>query len=63
MLLREAILPGMPARKGAPHALNVTLAPPAHFSYAACDTWTANQWHYDEVPGGAAGAWNNDGPC
>ena len=25
--------------------------------------WTANQWNYDEVPGGAAGAWNNDGPC
>jgi chitinase len=27
------------------------------------DTWTASQWNYDEVPGGAAGAWNNDGPC
>jgi chitinase len=27
------------------------------------DTWTANQWNYDEVPGGAAGAWNNDGSC
>ncbi len=27
------------------------------------DQWTANQWNYDEVPGGAAGAWNNDGPC
>ncbi len=27
------------------------------------DKWTANQWNYDEVPGGAAGAWNNDGPC
>ena len=25
--------------------------------------WTANQWNYDEVPGGAAGAWNNDGSC
>ena len=25
--------------------------------------WTANQWNYDEVPGGASGAWNNDGPC
>jgi chitinase len=24
--------------------------------------WTANQWNYDEVPGGASGAWNNDGP-
>ena len=27
------------------------------------DKWTANQWNYDEVPGGASGAWNNDGPC
>ena len=27
------------------------------------DTWTANQWNYDEVPGGASGAWNNDGSC
>jgi chitinase len=27
------------------------------------DNWTANQWTYDEVPDGAAGAWNNDGPC
>jgi chitinase len=27
------------------------------------DQWTASQWNYDEVPGGAAGAWNNDGPC
>ena len=27
------------------------------------DKWTANQWNYDEVPGGAAGAWNNDGSC
>ena len=27
------------------------------------DTWTASQWNYDEVPGGASGAWNNDGPC
>ncbi len=25
--------------------------------------WTANQWNYDEAPGGAAGAWNNDGAC
>jgi hypothetical protein len=25
--------------------------------------WTANQWNYDEVPGGASGAWDNDGPC
>jgi len=24
------------------------------------DNWTANQWNYDEVPGGASGAWNND---
>jgi hypothetical protein len=27
------------------------------------DNWTANQWNYDEVPGGVNGAWNNDGPC
>jgi chitinase len=27
------------------------------------DKWTANQWNYDEVPGGASGAWNSDGPC
>ncbi len=27
------------------------------------DKWTADQWNYDEVPGGASGAWNNDGPC
>jgi chitinase len=26
-------------------------------------TWTANQWNYDEVPGGPAGAWNDDGAC
>jgi hypothetical protein len=25
--------------------------------------WTANQWNYDEVPGGASGAWNDDGAC
>ena len=25
--------------------------------------WTANQWNYDEVPGGASGAWNDDGSC
>jgi chitinase len=27
------------------------------------DQWTANQWNYNEVPGGASGAWNNDGAC
>ncbi|MBV9384013.1 MAG: hypothetical protein JO242_25535 [Streptosporangiaceae bacterium] len=27
------------------------------------DEWTASQWNYDEVPGGPAGAWNNDGAC
>jgi Glycosyl hydrolases family 18 len=27
------------------------------------DNWTANQWNYDEAPGGASGAWNSDGPC
>ena len=25
--------------------------------------WTANQWNYDEVPGGPSGAWNDDGDC
>jgi chitinase len=27
------------------------------------DQWTANQWNYDEIPGGSSGAWNSDGPC
>ncbi|MGD0555932.1 MAG: glycosyl hydrolase family 18 protein [Streptosporangiaceae bacterium] len=27
------------------------------------DNWTANQWNYNEVPGGASGAWDNDGAC
>ena len=27
------------------------------------DQWTANQWSYNEVPGGPAGAWNSDGAC
>jgi hypothetical protein len=27
------------------------------------DNWIANQWNYDEVPGGPSGAWNNDGSC
>jgi chitinase len=31
-------------------------------SYAG-GQWTANQWNYDEVPGGPAGAWNSDGAC
>ncbi len=31
-------------------------------SYAG-DQWTANQWNYNETPGGPSGAWNNDGPC
>ena len=25
--------------------------------------WTANQWNYNEVPGGPSGAWSNDGAC
>src|SRR6185437_5299782 len=25
------------------------------------DNWTANQWNYDEAPGGSSGAWNNAG--
>jgi chitinase len=31
-------------------------------SYGGSD-WTANQWNYDEVPGGPSGAWNSDGAC
>jgi chitinase len=27
------------------------------------DKWTANQWNYNEVPGGPSGAWNNNGAC
>jgi chitinase len=27
------------------------------------DQWTANQWNYDEVPGGPSGAWTSDGAC
>ena len=27
------------------------------------EDWTANQWNYDEVPGGASGAWTSDGTC
>jgi hypothetical protein len=27
------------------------------------DNWIANQWNYDEVPGGPSGAWNNAGAC
>jgi chitinase len=25
--------------------------------------WIANQWNYDEAPGGSSGAWNDDGAC
>jgi chitinase len=25
--------------------------------------WTANQWNFNEVPGGASGAWNDNGSC
>jgi chitinase len=31
-------------------------------SYGGHD-WTANQWNYDEVPGGVNGAWNDAGAC
>jgi len=34
----------------------------AEVSYGG-DNWTANQWNYDEVPGGASGAWTSDGAC
>ncbi|WP_034271085.1 chitinase [Actinospica robiniae] len=25
--------------------------------------WTANQWNYNEAPGGSSGAWNDNGAC
>jgi chitinase len=25
--------------------------------------WTANQWNYNEAPGGSSGAWTDDGAC
>ena len=25
--------------------------------------WIANQWNYNEVPGGPSGAWNDNGAC
>jgi chitinase len=25
--------------------------------------WTANQWNFNEVPGGPSGAWNDNGAC
>jgi chitinase len=34
----------------------------AEVSYNGAN-WTANQWNYNEVPGGASGAWNSDGAC
>jgi chitinase len=34
----------------------------AEVSYNGAN-WTANQWNYDEVPGGASGAWTSDGAC
>jgi chitinase len=27
------------------------------------DQWTANQWNYNEAPGGPSGAWTSDGAC
>ena len=34
----------------------------AEVSYNGAN-WTANQWNYDEAPGGASGAWTSDGAC
>ena len=34
----------------------------AEVSYNGHD-WTANQWNYNEVPGGSSGAWTDDGAC
>ena len=42
--------------------LNVAYTSGNEVSYGGND-WTANQWNYDEAPGGAAGAWTSDGPC
>jgi chitinase len=46
----------------APWASNVAYTSGNQVSYNG-DLWTANQWNYDEVPGGSSGAWNNDGAC
>ena len=43
-------------------ANNVAYTSGSEVSYNG-DNWTANQWNYDEVPGGASGAWNSDGAC
>ena len=49
---------------GAPHPRSAGFTPTSgnEVSYNG-DNWTASQWNYDEVPGGPAGAWNNDGAC
>jgi hypothetical protein len=41
---------------------NATYVSGNEVSYGG-DNWTASQWNYDEAPGGASGAWNNDGAC
>ncbi len=41
---------------------NVAYVSEDEVSYGGAN-WIANQWNYDEVPGGASGAWNNDGTC
>jgi chitinase len=41
---------------------NVAYVSGDEVSYGGAN-WIANQWNYDEVPGGASGAWNNDGAC
>jgi hypothetical protein len=43
-------------------ASNATYVSGDEVSYDG-DNWTANQWNYNEVPGGPAGAWNSDGAC
>ena len=34
----------------------------AEVSYNGAN-WTANQWNYNEAPGGSSGAWTSDGAC
>ena len=51
-----------PARARRPGSAITAYASGNEVSYNG-DNWTANQWNYDEVPGGPSGAWNNDGAC
>ena len=39
------------------------LASSSGCSASAWVSWTAKPWNYDDVPGGASGAWTNDSPA